>query len=835
MSKMGRLNAAWLSAMATTVIMSLPNTAQSRIVLVPDSAATIQGGLTAALEGDTVLVSPGLYIENLYIGITVTLMSSGGPTVTILEPADPDASTITVNIYVGGTAEFSGFTVAGGEFSRVINITGNRPIRITGNIFRDHYSVLPNALSIRCECAQPPLIEGNLFYHNTSTACIGVLSGSATIRNNTFDANSRGFTSSSAGTIAVNNIVSLSSGYGINGSYALQDYNCVFANGDDYSGAAIPGAHSLAVDPLYCDTAARNYDLTGESPCIGSGLDISYIGAFPPGCDESIPFVLNLRLIDSGDMQHIVSHTPPISWDYHHPIGLPLVETDIEVGTDSNWIVAEMWTVAGHAGPDTSITYAGLTPMDGSTYYVRVRVNDGTLWSSWYQRAFRMNTPPGQPIPNSPIDGNGVSPLCASLSVVNPSDAEVDSLSFLFVYYGDSALSVTVDSIPAIPAQPGLITQSPLLCCVLDDSTYWWRARAFDGLEWSDWSEAVPFSTRGPVTMIVPSQFATIQAAVAGACVNDTIQVLPGLYSENLSIEYPVVLISSDGPEVTIIEPANPDANIITMIIDSGGPATLSGFTVAGGSYYQAVKITGGQPSRVIGNIFRDFYSSRANAVSIRCESAQHLIESNLFLHNVAISSIGVISGSPTIRNNTFHANRRGFFSQSAGTIAVNNIVSNSTDYAIHGTFAMQDYNCVYANGDDYSGAAYAGVHSIAVDPMYCDTAVGDHRIDSISPCVGTGLGGANMGALPVGCIDCDCPCMGDPQCDGVIVNILDVVRAVDVAFRGVAPTFDILCPGARTDVNCNGATEVFDVVKFIDVAFRSANPATAFCDSCSP
>jgi hypothetical protein len=74
---------------------------------------------------------------------------------------------------------------------------------------------------------------------------------------------------------------------------------------------------------------------------------------------------------------------------------------------------------------------------------------------------------------------------------------------------------------------------------------------------------------------------------------------------------------------------------------------------------------------------------------------------------------------------------------------------------------------------------------------------------------------------------------MGDPQCDGVIVNILDVVRAVDVAFRGVAPTFDILCPGARTDVNCNGATEVFDVVKFVDVAFRAANPATAFCDPC--
>jgi len=83
-------------------------------------------------------------------------------------------------------------------------------------------------------------------------------------------------------------------------------------------------------------------------------------------------------------------------------------------------------------------------------------------------------------------------------------------------------------------------------------------------------------------------------------------------------------------------------------------------------------------------------------------------------------------------------------------------------------------------------------------------------------------------------CDFCACPCHGDPQCDGVI-NVQDVVKTVDVAFRGVARVFDPNCPRARTDVNCDDFTTVVDVVKEVNVAFRAAKPTTEFCNPCSP
>lgn len=80
----------------------------------------------------------------------------------------------------------------------------------------------------------------------------------------------------------------------------------------------------------------------------------------------------------------------------------------------------------------------------------------------------------------------------------------------------------------------------------------------------------------------------------------------------------------------------------------------------------------------------------------------------------------------------------------------------------------------------------------------------------------------------------CDCPCDGDPQCDGV-TDVLDVVKAVDVAFRGGTAVCDEYCLNDRTDVDCDGVTNVIDVVLFVNVTFRDADPETTYCDPCAP
>ncbi|MCJ7498214.1 MAG: hypothetical protein MUO78_08790, partial [candidate division Zixibacteria bacterium] len=48
------------------ILLTLVSSSQSRIIYIPSpSLATIQSGISLALEGDTVLVNSGTYYENI--------------------------------------------------------------------------------------------------------------------------------------------------------------------------------------------------------------------------------------------------------------------------------------------------------------------------------------------------------------------------------------------------------------------------------------------------------------------------------------------------------------------------------------------------------------------------------------------------------------------------------------------------------------------------------------------------------------------------------------------------------------------------------------------------
>jgi hypothetical protein len=78
-----------------------------------------------------------------------------------------------------------------------------------------------------------------------------------------------------------------------------------------------------------------------------------------------------------------------------------------------------------------------------------------------------------------------------------------------------------------------------------------------------------------------------------------------------------------------------------------------------------------------------------------------------------------------------------------------------------------------------------------------------------------------------------ECYCHGDPVCDGMIVDVLDVLSIIGIAFSG-EPLFKMqTCPKENTDLDCNGYTDLRDVVTAIDIAFRGASPEVRICDPC--
>jgi hypothetical protein len=81
----------------------------------------------------------------------------------------------------------------------------------------------------------------------------------------------------------------------------------------------------------------------------------------------------------------------------------------------------------------------------------------------------------------------------------------------------------------------------------------------------------------------------------------------------------------------------------------------------------------------------------------------------------------------------------------------------------------------------------------------------------------------------------CGCECHSDPNCDGVRSDVSDVVSTIEVAFRGktLVPDPSVYCPVERTDVDCDGSTNVIDVVLTVEVAFRAGDVASNYCSPC--
>lgn len=472
---------------------------------VPDDYPSIQSAIDAAIAGDTVLVAPGTYIENIsLLGKQIRVIGSGGALVTTLSPASPGATLVLIANGEPSGTELAGFTFSGGNMQHVIVVSGGSEPWIHHCVVRNHVSYENNATEIALH-ASSPVIEYNLFVHNRSIGGIGVFSGGGQILNNTFHDCSRGYWSQGNGVIAKNNIVTNSVQFGIgDDGFAVSDYNCVFNNNPDYDYGASAGTNDFSEFPEYCDSSADDFGLDAMSPCIGAGEGGSTVGAFGIACGEGAgPRVLVLTLAGSAPA-NVTDHTPDITWTYFDDGAMPQTEAEIEVGTNADWTVAEMWDPAPFVGSGVVQTYAGNALIDGVTYFLRVRVNNGTVWGPWKARTFHMNTPPPAPVLVSPADSGIVTSSSPALYAAAGVDVEGDMQTFTYEVYADEALTTLVAA-ESNHSSPWNVSPS----LTLENLPHWWRARANDGFEDGPWSSARTFVLDAMDSPPVPGQLLT--------------------------------------------------------------------------------------------------------------------------------------------------------------------------------------------------------------------------------------------------------------------------------------------------------------------------------------
>lgn len=203
-------------------LLFIPAVAFSATIKVPADYPTIQQAIDAAAIGDTVLVSPGTYIENIdFTGKDITVTSSDGPAVTVIDGSQPSnydyACVVRMISGEGPNAVLSGFTLTkgfgfygawGSYHGGGIYIADSDPtIRgniVTGNEVTDSYSGGGGMSIWNCH----GLITGNVIAANWayySAVGIDVESGStATISDNVIVGNVLGADGFGGGGIGCN-------------------------------------------------------------------------------------------------------------------------------------------------------------------------------------------------------------------------------------------------------------------------------------------------------------------------------------------------------------------------------------------------------------------------------------------------------------------------------------------------------------------------------------------------------------------------------------------------------------------------------------------------------
>ena len=717
------------------LIVLLAAQANSATIRVPQDQSTIQGGVVAAAPNDTVLVAPGNYAETIQIsGKAVCLRSESGPQGTIL------VGTVTISNVSAGNSEFSGFTM-GNEVGTGWIIIDYADAIISDNIFT---GITASATIVSCR-GKAVTIFRNLFNNNAvGNACVGVVSGQVRIINNTFDSNSRGFFSLDIATIALNNIVTNSTEYGVFGNYQTLAYNDVWQNAPNYDAISNSPA-DISVDPMFGNPQLGDYSLLPGSPCIDAGDPRpefsdpdgtrNDIGAIPRAANFPVAAWL---LVGSKTNERVPESIPQITWRYLDDAGGTQVAFEIEVGTDRDWSVAEMWNSGEVVSADTFVTYAGLPLVDGESYWLRVRLQNEMYWGNWSECRFRMNRQPGQPTVIAPTSGELLSPTGVTLRIFTGSDGDGDSLDYLIEVYADESFSELVATVGKIEIIEDTV-YSEMVPGLLGNQTYWWRASVTDGYEFSEWVNAPFFLTKSLQTIHVPAEQPTIQDAIIAATDGDSVLVAPGTYFEQVSLrDRDVKVIATGGAEVTrLARPAGTPTSYASVIFLVGvtRETEFSGFTLR--DEYASDFVVTGQGARPVirDNIFSGLSGPRSVIFTI---GGNALVTKNIFHDNNTNEYCVKTQGACDIIGNTFDYNYRGVYSNNYQVNLINNIISNSRLEGAVGQYRSKSYNNIWNNHPDYAGTT-PSVNDISLDPQYVDRWGADFRLRPGSPCRDSG------------------------------------------------------------------------------------------------
>lgn len=732
------------------ITLFIPLSLFASTIHVPADQLTIQAGIDAAIDGDTVLVSHGTYIESInYNGKAITVVSVDGSAVTFLQPPNDFASTVTIRCDQFSEAVLRGFTVENGGDVNTVIMEGNGRSKIEYNVFRNNISGHINSLAVILT-ETSSIIERNLFYNNGGESVIridGPYDIYSFIINNTIDSNEGGIITISSYYFLLNNIITNNAGSSVNILFSGIEYNNLWGNGTGNCG----GDNDICEDPLFVDPASHDYNLQEGSPCIDAGhphgmyndLDGTRndMGAFPR---LGYPLPMELSYGPSANGNIVYSIFPEIYWTYADFETFSQQGYHIQVGIDYDWSEINIWDSGPVESSEHRLLYTGPLLDDNTNYYFRLRLFNGETWGRWRTGWFRTHQHQVIHVPRDfPSIGAGMNYALDYDTVLVSPGTYIETI----VFYGKNI---------------------------------------------------VVKSEKGPLVTTIEAPFENIRTIYTGDD-TDTAIVSPRTYTVRTNL--PVVYFTHYEPKGAEISGFTITGGGYTGIYcDSSSPTITNNIIMGNSSIYNdfgaGIDLLQTSNSLIKGNIIRNNNAHTYGAAIHMRSCVDDTICYNVIYNNTGYGDVRCLYSNAFIYNNTIiSATHSGILGQKEGFLDVrNNIIVGAPQYGIQvANFgqAVATYNCTWDCDAGGYGGLTPGIGAIYENPLFAYGPGADFNLLAGSPCIDAGdpnlfFNDSDGSRNDIGALSYhDC---GDVNLDGEI-TVLDMTFLINYYFyNGPAP-----------------------------------------------
>ncbi|MDR3626938.1 MAG: T9SS type A sorting domain-containing protein [Ignavibacteriaceae bacterium] len=287
------------------IILYFPQIIKANILLVPQQYSTIQSAINVSVTNDTVLISPGVYYENINFrgkSIVVKGNNLSGPVVIDgSQPVSPDsASVVTFCLDATGSPVIDGLTITGGTGTKTSNG------KIGGGIFISDASpiiknciVQQNSASLGGGIGQwgetnPNISINYCIFSNNSAGkygggiwlyrCTGNIYNCTIISNFAINGSNLTLTNSSEYVQVRNTIIWFGTLDAPSNEYLDNIGYC------DIQSGWPTGFTNISKDPMFCNYNSSDFHISYYSPCLRSGVNGTTIGALGVCTDQTTIF-----------------------------------------------------------------------------------------------------------------------------------------------------------------------------------------------------------------------------------------------------------------------------------------------------------------------------------------------------------------------------------------------------------------------------------------------------------------------------------------------------------------------------------------------------------------